>query len=230
VDTFPRGLGGELVGELVGLSCLRGWVHRDLAPEYVKARDLRGFARRYDLVLVPGEDAPLDDLPQARRTAPWLVRDAHELLDRSAARARLGVEDRAPLAVVVGSGTPDEVAQLRLLAGELDDALGDRGVARFLSDEWPLLELLAGVDLLVGVGGYNTVHEARGTGTPLLALARPRRYDRQARRLTSDELCPGVDVLVQRAVETLGPRGPILEYTNGVHAALDALEDLLVGG
>ncbi len=37
---------------------------------------------------------------------------------------------------------------------------------------WPLLEVMAGIDVLVGSGGYNTVHEARATATPLVALAR----------------------------------------------------------
>jgi hypothetical protein len=88
VDTFPRGLGGELADILPQLSRLpKILIHRDLCLEYVLAKDLRSFvARHFDAAIVPGEgkDVPLADLPIVRHTSPWLIRNAEELdIDRS---------------------------------------------------------------------------------------------------------------------------------------------------
>jgi hypothetical protein len=77
VDTFPRGLLGELVNVLPKLTIPKILIHRDLNPRYVAQTNLRQFVLdNYDLVLVAGEPetAPFADLPIARQTAPWLIR------------------------------------------------------------------------------------------------------------------------------------------------------------
>ena len=92
VDTFPRGIGGELAGLLGTLEARKVLVHRDLNPRYVEAASLRQFvAEHYGLVLVPGagEGSQLGDLPAAVETAPWLVRSADEIPDRGRVRALL---------------------------------------------------------------------------------------------------------------------------------------------
>ena len=91
VDTFPRGLAGELAERLPSLRALKVLVHRDLNPDYVRWAELETFVAHFDLLLVPGEDAPLAHLPHARRTPPWLVCDEAELLRRDDARTALGV-------------------------------------------------------------------------------------------------------------------------------------------
>ncbi|MGE0709080.1 MAG: hypothetical protein AB7N76_00300 [Planctomycetota bacterium] len=239
VDTFPRGLGGELPALWERLPALKVWVHRDLAPRYVERFALRDWAARYALVLVPGEEPPLADLPQARRTAPWLVRERAELPTRAAARARLGAGGERPLVVVVGSGTTAEQAAARARRARLAAALPE-ATLRYVGPDaagpderscWPLLELLPGVDLLVGAGGYHTVHEARATGTPLLALPQPRRYDRQERRLHAAERCRDEAELIARARAALArPRPPLPGHGwGGVTKALSLLEGALAG-
>ncbi len=240
VDTFPRGLGGELAALLPGLPARKVLVHRDLTPAYVERFGLARFVDVYDRLLLPGEPAPLAHHPRAVETPPWLVRDAGELLDPAEARRRLRApEDAAvPVVAVLGCGREEEVAQSAMLARGLHQALPEAAV-RWLcpvpsvdmarSGRWPALETLRGVDVLVGAGGYNTVQEARATGTPLVAFARERLYDRQALRLQPHERVEDAEAVLARVRALLAsppaPR-PAPAYVNGVHAAVDLLEAL----
>jgi hypothetical protein len=238
VDTFPRGLLGELaplVGRLGRPSVL---VHRDISPLYWQRFDLESFVAAYDLVLLPGERGPLARHRASVFTDPWLIRDADELLAPAAARARLGVasHDRRPLVLVSASGTDLEIDHARGLAARLGRLLPEALVRAVAPGSpanavWPLLELLPGVDALVGAGGYNTVHETRATCTPLLAVPRRRVYDRQARRLRPAERLADEDLLVSRLTELLNgpsaPPRPPPRYVNGVHAAVERIERLV---
>jgi hypothetical protein len=230
VDTFPRGLGGELAPLLDGLGCPRVLVHRDLEPRYVEERRIESFvAEHYDLLLAPGERGPLADMAECQQTAPWLMRDADELLARDEARAAFGATTAASLVLVSAAGRPEELPFLRAVA----DALASPSRHVVFSSlahggHFPLLERLAGVDVIVGGGGYHTVAEARATGTPLVGIALPRRYDRQARRLHGFVVAYDEASLrdaVARALETDRSRCP--SYVNGVHEALAALDRLV---
>ncbi len=194
VDTFPRGLGGELAPLLDTLAVPKVLVHRDLDPRYVKARAIASWVARYDLVLVPGEDAPCADAANAVRTPPWLSVDADALLPREAAQRELGVE--GPAVAVLANGRHEEGAVFAGIAERLrekvdaeitlltpvprPDLIGARVV-------WPFLRVIRGVDVIVGGGGYNTVNEARATHTPFVGVAFARKYDRQHVRLREEE-------------------------------------------
>lgn len=248
VDTFPRGLGGELAPRLDRLPCPKVLIHRDIDPAYVEWAGLRSFGSRFDLILLPGEDAPLADLPHAKRTAPWLLRDRDELVDRAEARGRLLLpRDDRPSVVVSGCGRAEELRAAHALAARLQGHLAHTATVRFASvvggqepggppglTIWPLLDVMAGIDVLVGSGGYNTVHEARATGTPLVALARPRRYDRQSRRLCPDERAVDESDVLRRVSERIAERsggaGTLPMYENGVHAAVSLIDRLVTGG
>jgi hypothetical protein len=220
VDTFPRGLGGELVTLLPGLRVPRVLVHRDLNPAYVERFDVARAVEDFNLLLLPGEDAPFSKHPRAVRTSPWLLLEPGELLPRAEARARLGIplEDVRPVVAVMGCGTAAEVEEAGTVASRLQARLDGSAWVRWLVPPgvaaagprvpvWPALAVLPGVDVLVGAGGYNTVQEARATGTPLVALARPRLYDRQALRLRPEERAASLEALVERAVSlALMPR------------------------
>ena len=239
VDTFPRGLLGELASLLEKPPWAWALVHRDLSPRYVTWADLRGSLDSCPLVILPGEAGPLADHPRVLETSPWLIRDHHELLSRSDARRRLGVEagDSRPLVAVVGSGRPEELDEAAAIAQQLRSHLGSHAIVRPViasapPDQriWPLLELMAGVDVVVGSGGYNTVNEARATGRPLVALARERLYDRQAQRLQPGERATSIKDVLERASEQLQlvqtTSGELPNFDNGVHAAVVALENL----
>ncbi|MFP2926409.1 hypothetical protein ACLESO_14555, partial [Pyxidicoccus sp. 3LG] len=159
-------------------------------------------------------------------------------------RARLGVADGddRPVVAVMGCGNPAEVEEAGAIASRLQARLGAAALVRWLVPPgaagsarvaealrvsvWPALAVLPGVDVLVGAGGYNTVQEARVTGTPFVALARPRLYDRQALRLRPGELARSVEELEARAVllaRTLPPRGPG-PFTSGTRDAVALIE------
>lgn len=237
VDTFPRGLGGELASWLPKISIPKVLVHRDLNPRYVRQFQLRSFVAVYDHILLPGEPAAFEALPQSIQTAPWLIRDDNELLTREESRTRLKAGNTsAPVVAVLGCGKEQEIHRRAQLAVRIQHRL-PHACVRFVSPlplepsgistvcGWPLLEMLPGVDVMVGAGGYNTVQEARATKTPLLALPEKRLYDRQKHRLTQAEICDSDADLLRRLENLIAKRPqqtPI--YTNGVHEAVQVLQ------
>lgn len=245
VDTFPRGLAGELPEILASLSCPSVLIHRDLNPKYVAQYGVKAVAEDYDLILVPGESAEFDSMPQAVRTEPWLIRDCDQLLSVAEARDMLGVTDHStPVIVVMGSGTEAELQEMERLATELDAKFGSVGQIRFVAPNlgdvagdrlriWPLLEVMPGISIMIGSGGYNTVKEAKATGTHLIGIARERLYDRQERRLS--KLCQvnrATDVVdVAEQLSTLLADGvesmKSPTYVNGVHQAVLAITQLV---
>lgn len=249
VDTFPRGLGGELSNVLKGLRCLKVLIHRDLSEEYVQWAKLDECRNDYDLMIVPGESAPLEKLADAR-TDSWLICDANELLSTEDARQELGCDQNhsSPLIVVTGCGTVDESRLFAQLALKIDAAFGDRATVRFVSLEplalreaggiavqvWPLLKALPGVDLLVGSGGYNTVYEARACDVPLLAIPQARLYDRQKSRLSAAEFMADEATLLQdikNQLDAMRGRAPVaaLSFQNGASAACELIEQRIRG-
>ncbi|MCZ7648341.1 MAG: hypothetical protein M5U26_24295 [Planctomycetota bacterium] len=245
VDVFPRGLGGELAELLPGWHVPKVLIHRELSPAYVQSFEVASWVARYDLILDAGDGGTFADHPRAAKTGPWLIRDADELLTPAAAREALGLSPGRRAILVLGCGRPEELEVAGALTGRLAEGfraeadvcfaapvpvsgLVERGARTLL--RWPLLELLRGVDLLVGAGGYNTVHEARSAGVPLLAVPRRRTYDRQDRRLRDAERLDEADPVscVRERLASAPPARSRAEpnYRNGVHAALDALERL----
>jgi len=196
VDTFPRGIGGELAGILGALPARSVLVHRDLNPRYVAVARLREFvAANYDLVLVPGagEGSQLGDLPAAVETKRWLVRSADEIPDRARVRELLRLSPMGERCVLVcGSGKPEELEWYGAVVGELQ-RLGAavRCVAAVRPAQcpeecwvryWPAMELFGCAPVVVGGAGYNTVAECLAWEVPLVARAWPRQYDRQELR------------------------------------------------
>ncbi|MFM9965188.1 MAG: hypothetical protein ACKV2Q_28655 [Planctomycetaceae bacterium] len=248
VDTFPRGLAGELhdlLATLSGKGIKTVLVHRDLQPRYVEWAKLGSLAHAYDLILSPGESGPLANLPNARRTDAWLIRDPHELLDQHAAWQRLRiVETDRPVIAVIASGLSAERPAMSALASRLSRALHGRASVRLMAlgatdapdgvetvALWPCLSAMAGIDLLIGAGGYNTVSEAHATRTPLLAIARRRLYDRQELRLPAHERVADEVEAEQKAIQWIAQsasihREPVPQYTNGVHDAVGWIESL----
>ena len=223
VDTFPRGVGGELVRLLEGWSaCPRILIGRGLPPAYVERFRLREFVRRhFDFVCVPGEPSPWDDLDNAARFNPFLIRDLNELPSPAAA-CRL-LRSPTPVVLLAGSGSPAEcgewVESIRELAGTwpadapplrlalpegipAPDDLAGRIVRHF-----PLMDCLPGVKLLVASAGYNLVHEARATRTRGLFVARKRLYDDQGGR--GQEARPTCETILHLLATPTAPLPPI---------------------
>jgi hypothetical protein len=201
VDTFPRGLGGELVSLLESLPAriLRVLVHRDLAPAYVEAKAIAPFvSQTYPVVLVPGEGdwVPLAHLPQVKHTAPWLVCNGDELPSPEHCASILRISDRRnPVVLVCAAGQSSELEMFGRLTDQLAQAFPDVTVRCLTPSQpatcppelwlfhYPALDCLFISDVVVGSAGYNTVAECEALGVPLVAIALERIYDRQALRL-----------------------------------------------
>lgn len=223
VDTFPRGLGGELAALLPTWKGKTILVHRDLSPEYVRwARGIREFVEaQYDLVLCPGEAGPFSDLPQARMTGGWIVREPVEL------------EDPPSPIVICAAGNPDELGWYEEVAALLPP--GDVrcvGSAPGWIHVWPAIDWIARARVVIGGAGYNTINECLATGTPLIAKPWARKYDRQRERAQ----CAGVTIvetpaeaarsaleILKRPVRDAAPR----VYPNGAVEASARLRELL---
>lgn len=241
VDTFPRGLGGELKDVLPRLRCRKVLIHRDLNPEYCSLVDVAGSLKDFDLLLVPGEPALFSSAAHAIVTAPWLIRDPEELLPPAEARNRLVVDSHTqPVVAVIGCGTVAEIQQMRLLADDLSTRFESAAI-RFIAPKsttaptkavavstWPFLESIRAVSVIVGSGGYNTVNEATATKTLLIGIARKRLYDRQEKRLRLTGEPIGVSEVADRLATLLhngvthNAQQP--QYTNGVHQAIELIE------
>jgi hypothetical protein len=222
VDTFPRGLGGELAQLLPSLRALKVLIHRDLKPEYVSWAGLRRFvADRYDCVLCPGERGPLADLTQAHLTAPWLVRPPIE------------VKPGADVVVCVGGNAGERLwygqvaallardVDLRCLAPELPPGCPPEFWIRY----WPSIDWIATAGAVMGGAGYNTVNECLALSVPLIARPWPRKYDRQRLRA---EQCPNATIVetpdeaARAALDALArPRTPRPVFRNGANEAAD---------
>ncbi len=239
VDTFPRGLGGELATCLPNLCTPKVLIHRTLSPTYIHVKNLMSWvAQQFDLVLIPGqqEDTCFVELPQAIVTEPWLMWNHHELSAQKIPRPMY------PMVVISATGNPNELGFWGDLMIRLQAAL-PQVIFRCLAFQqppgcpaqswvrhWPGMTVLQQADVIVGGAGYNTVFEAVALGIPLITFPFKRRYDRQhvrAMRWTYpvnsfDEAIATLSVLLQtQQQERIRP-----QYVNGVENAVALIEAL----
>jgi hypothetical protein len=214
VDTFARGLGGELVELLPQIRSKKILIHRDLNPRYVEEYNLEEVLPHYELILVPGESAAFDTHERAFKTPPWLVCDPESLLPRELARETLGVDvnDRRPVVAFMSTGTRAEMASSLRYAEQTQHKFPNLFVRNLNLDpstinhplvhaSWPAFRLLRGVDLLICSGGYNTVQEARAANTWFLGFAQKRLYDQQEKRLSPHERVQSLDEVFKACAE-----------------------------
>ena len=246
VDTFPRGLVGELVDVLSSFAGPKVLVQRDVNPDYAAAFQLNTFvAETYDLVLVPGErtDDGLGPFSQSAATAPWLVRSQEELRLRESAREVLRLYSEKPCAIVCAAGNPDELewygaVATHLLAANVCDV---RCIAPVCPancptwcwiNYWPAIDLYAAADVVIGSAGYNTIHECLACGVPLVARPWPRKYDRQSLRAARAAVrqVETPEQAVKAALDEL-TRKPARysQFHNGSHEAVALIERLQHG-
>jgi hypothetical protein len=248
VDTFPRGLAGELPKLLTTISGLKVFIHRNICQKYVQCYHLEKMLPAFDLVILPGEKAPLSHMAHAL-TAPWMICDQEELLSRQESRHSLSVPNgnNLPLVVVTGCGNRHEAILAAKFASRMHQKLAAMAVIRFASldirairfapgiscSPWPLLSVMPGIDLLVSSGGYNSVHESRYSGTPLLAIPQKRVYDRQADRLLASEAVSNLDTALDLAKKIIATPAASqqnpdsVRKKNGTHEAFNLIMETL---
>ncbi|MDA7541202.1 hypothetical protein N8639_00010 [bacterium] len=249
VDSFPRGIVGELTDVISSHEYSKVLVHRDISPEYLSKTPIANAISHFCRILVPGEPAPLLNDENAIRTAPWVLLDSSELFSRCEARKVLGtVDSDMPVCLISLSGKENERDFFSRLAVRLAKQLGDKIQFRVCGEVpnrwqqelepirveyWPLLKLLGGADWLIGAGGYNTVFETRLAGARLFGFPQKRLYDRQRKRIDDNNRYASPDVLISdlKALESnweseaSRPRNQI-RYENGVHRAVQEIAKL----
>jgi hypothetical protein len=203
VDAFPAGILGELPALLSDLSCRRVAVLRRLQDRWVERWRLPELlGGRYDAAALIEPGAGFPGFPASLRrvdTSPVLLRDAAELLTPEEARRRLGAAGaEAPVVSAVVTGAkPADLGLLRV-ARRAVSAAGGGAILRLVTprpasielgertSHFPCLELLRGVDLVIGAAGYNLYHETAAAGTPAVFIPQNRLYDDQFARAESE--------------------------------------------
>ncbi|MFM9066750.1 MAG: hypothetical protein ACKOUR_05370 [Planctomycetota bacterium] len=155
VDTFPRGIGGELT-QVMPYQPIRHRVllGRRLPLEYVQSYQLRDWVERYyHQIIIPGEASPWwkgrvgqqssgsDHVLTPVKTdwvEPLLIRDAAELLNHEQAGAVCRLTERQSCVCIVATGSIAECRRMRQLAEALSE--------RWQSD-WPPLRLVLPPDV-----------------------------------------------------------------------------------
>lgn len=181
----------------------RVWSRRPMWRPGLGSRQLP-LARRFDLVLEPGELAAAYDrgLTVGRRDAlrvrPITLLDPEELLDADAARDALELEPGVPTVLVtLGAGSWHDVDSelgavvAGLRGGDVQVCLVRPAIARSQSDvgqgvravsAYPLSRYLRAFDVVVTAAGYNTFHEAVAFSRPSAFVGVPAQMDDQPQR------------------------------------------------
>jgi len=197
VDTFPRGIGGELANWLGQADCptprsQRWLVSRPLPTTYVESFEVRDFVvEHFARVVTPGETSLLANLVETLETSPFLLRNHDELPSLEQAARGLGVSPESGAALLVASGTHDEVRRwsawydelarrwpcdlppLRFVCPRDITLTGYDEAARGIVSPVPLIDCLPAVRLVLGAAGYNLSHETRTLGIPAIQHGRP---------------------------------------------------------
>lgn len=207
VDTYPSGSFEELIPVLRWRQ-RNVFVFREQRRDTFQSELLAATLPLYDLLVVPHESidqvGELAEPHKAVAVGPILIREREELLDRSGARAALGLaphlaEDQLVFYCSFGGGGEPEAmrafeitlravaslgnSHLVLGAGPLQRSLPEsRPGLTVLAGRYPVLDVLAAFDGAIAAAGYNTVHELLFAGIPSTLIPFPRQLDDQERR------------------------------------------------
>ncbi len=169
VDTFPRGIVGELAEMAQWLECPAVLVERYLNPSYLERFRVAEFVEQhYRLVVRLGDALPPQALTRCSVDVPPVtVRAAWELPPAAARSGWLFVD--------WGEGSGPYVAA----ASETARRRGKSFEVLRPAACYPVVERLGAAELAIGAGGYNFFHEAALTRTPAVFLPQRRLYDDQ---------------------------------------------------
>jgi len=218
VDTFPRGIVGEIADLVPALECPAVLIQRHLNPSYVLQFKVTAFVTQYYRLAVRIGDA-LEPQTLSQRTVdvpPVTVREAREL-PMSAPRSGWlfvdwgeGSEPYMKMATEVARHRGKELRVLR------------RG------EYYPAVELMVRSELAIGSGGYNFFQEAALTQTPTIFVPCRRMYDDQFGRTVGTPQARTPEAL--RTLLEGEPPPPLPSHAGeGAAAAVAVIQALLAG-
>ena len=172
VDTFPRGIMGEMADLVPALDIPTILIQRYLNPAYLRQFNVTAFVGRFYRLVVRLADAlpPQTLSQQTLDVPPVTIREAREL---SPVTQRAGW-----LFVDWGEGSEPFIQAAQEAASRQGKTLH---VVR-PADSYPAVDQMASHELVVGSGGYNLYHETALTGTPAIFVPGRRMYDDQFAR------------------------------------------------
>lgn len=238
VDSFPRGIDGEL--DLPSGRNLLRVFYQPAGYRPDKFTNWVDFVQKtYPLVLVPGGEGQtaFDELPQTVVTPPWVNATTDSLWSRQSVRQKLGIGPDQTAVLVVANGAQNEQWHADSAADFLRKehpewavklCLDERSVSQYLDrfSCWPVVEWMPGFDCVVGQAGYNLVTECVTIGAPLVARPVNRTSEDQRVRLQAEQtnghrvstFGTGSMLLERAEAEVAKPWRP-LPFVNGAELA-----------
>ncbi len=220
VDTFPRGIVGEIAEIVPGLECPAVLVQRFLNPFYLRQFNVAAFVGQYYRLVVRIADSLLPQTISQRTVdvPPVTVREEGEL-PRGLARSGWLFVDWGE---GQGSGIYLEVAQ------EVARRRGKELRVLRPGEIYPAVELMGKAELVIGGGGYNLFHEAALIGAPAIFVPGRRMYDDQFGRTTGAAQARSPQAL--RLLLEAEPPAPLPPHSGGgATAAVGVIQALLAG-
>ncbi len=254
VDTFPRGLAGELAHFLPHLAVKKVLIQRFLKEDYLHRFAVPDFIENnFDIVISaePVSQHNLEKVPTVI-ACPVLQRDYNELPSIDSAREHFSVTGQNRIILCVIQRIKRKDASLYTVLCKIFSVIKPRGFELRFAPEikaeeddeenvknplfvshFPLIEVLPAVDILVGPSGYNLYYESKALSIPSLYLPQKMMYDDQVRRAgmegisSPDALLERLSVLIDKVRTTKKKQ---LEYTNEAFRVASLITDLLPGG
>jgi hypothetical protein len=179
VDTFPRGLMGELVPWLKRLRCPRLLIQRYLNPHYLTSFAIGEFVTtNYQACLRLADNLPTQQLHQNTYDLAAVT-----LATESTIAPTLFIGQSQPRLLFIDFGVAadrfiaaiPELFSLRVVTVKSDRVASLPAALEF----FPASALFSQADLIVGGCGYNLFHEVRREQRPAIFLPQRQTYDDQ---------------------------------------------------
>lgn len=213
VDSFPRGIAGELPPILSARNIRKILVRRILKEDYIEKFQIEDFiASHYDAV-IHAEPIP-DSRSPGMECCPILIRDYEELRGEEASKRLLNADIHDKVIIASTTGDDQLVEGFHRAVTRAFERIEARGfclrlvspLSRAMHSNchiryFPLLELLPGADILLGPCGYNLYHESMALSIPSIFLPGDRLYDDQGMRAGSSAVA--AESLDQRLAELI---------------------------
>jgi hypothetical protein len=225
VDTFPRGILGELAEPLKMRRQDWALMARPLRAVYSGRNEVLAARDTYDVIIAPDGIVTLD---------------ADELPSRRSLREAWSIPAHTRVIGVMGTGTSKDVETMKRIANRIESTARppDTEVAFISNDEasfvWPAQALMPGIDILLAPGGFNTVQEVLALGCPYIGIPFDRKYDDQVARLRQHGFATwSATQPLTTLIEMLdhGPQPPEapVNFVNRAHSVAQDIMQRIVG-
>ncbi|MEI6520320.1 MAG: hypothetical protein WCO98_09840, partial [bacterium] len=165
---------------------------------------------------------------------PVLLRDANELLSAVEVRKILSVNNKIPVIAAVSTG--DFAWEANFFNLFLDIWLKYKDIFQPIlispniqeQATYPLIELLPGIDIVIGAAGYNLFYEVKATKRQGIFMPQPKRYDDQhwrARKSPTPQTTEELENMILSTCSQL--HNHEIKYINGAIKAAELIRKFI---